>query len=185
MPRLNIFENYPVIHDVTNRIVAAIGSVQYNMVLIPGSISFNTVAMILSGVNTGLTNSFTLQFGLYSLNGATLSLANSASFSASHSTSFNSWVTFGTSATQDITPGNWYFAFVQSQGGGLGAGLSYIANRGILNFGDDIYGGPFFRGRYSVATVTMLDSIATSDLLKDGNGSDNIATFQPYILIAA
>lgn len=181
--RLNIFENYNLVHDVVTRGFAGIGSIQINLANIMGSISFNNIAVILTVSMTGGTNSLTYSFGLYSLNGSTLSLANSASFSSTFSTSAFQWITFATSTTQDITPGNWYFVLMGSSSGTTSVGL--INNNAILNFGDRGYGGPFFRGKFSATSNALPVSMATSNCFKEGAVVDNVRTFQPYILISA
>ena len=189
MARINIFEHFPTINYVSFRRMQDPGSLRINNVYIPGSISFNNIAMILSAVGTG-SRSITLSFGLYSLSGSTLSLANSASFSIEHTTSTIGWITLITSATQDITPGNWYFAYLQSiSHNGAQSSASWLVP--AENFANAIgtnyaYAGPFLRGEYSTTTNVLPVSIATSDFIKEGNTSiTTLNRDHPYIVISA
>lgn len=180
--RLNLFENVPVLHRLATGSLLGLGTLQLHCVEIPGSISFNNVNMIISG-SGAVSENLTVSLGLYSLNGSTLSLANSASMATAltlNQTMF-SWLTFATSATQDITPGNWFFGIVSATS--LGAGFSFVngnaAGAGL------IYGGPFFRGWMSETTSAMPGSIATSDLVKEGATNSTPAVAVPYIVISA
>mgnify|MGYP001617671404 CR=1 FL=1 len=184
--RLNLFESYPLIHQARNASLEGVGTLHMLGVEMPGSISFNNLAMIVSG-SGGVSEDMSLSFGLYSLNGSTLSLANSASMGTAltlNQTMF-SWLSFATSATQDITPGNWYFAVMSSTT--LGGSFSLVINNWTGNAGavGGEYGGIFVRGKLSVSTNALPASIATSDMSKEGQGiTVNIAR-QPYILISA
>ena len=144
---------------------------------VPLSLSFNSV--IMWGAKTQSTaGSFTLKFGLYSMNGSTLSLANSASgtYTQAASQSHTSWISLATSATQNITPGTW-FAGILVLTGGTAANL-FARNCGS-NPGNAL---PFFRyGRSTASTTDLPISFATSDL--DVTGQD--ALTQVYFTIAA
>jgi len=178
--RLNIWENIPLVNVLSTSGGATFLFMQG--VYIPGSISFNNVACLLE-CNAGQANgSHSILFGLYSLNGGTLSLANSASVTLSNSNvGFTSFLTMVTSATQDITPGNWYLA------------RNYIASVAFISFyqiGGNFawtnpYGGKFVRGRYSASTNAMPASIATSDMIKEGTAGNTTAGLVSYILISA
>ena len=186
--RINIFEAGPrLFHNVVTGTLLGEGSLHILGVEIPGSISFNNVAMIFSG-SGAVSENLTLSLGLYSLNGSTLSLANSASAATGltlNQTAF-SWLTFATSATQDITPGNWYFAAMSSTS--LGGGFSLVKNAGVVDLASSAHGGIFVRGIMTVSTNAMPASIATSDLYKEGDPSISAAIAgrtHPYILISA
>ena len=189
--RINIFENINVFHrldqllitndDAQGRIFVAQG------VYIPGSISFNNIALALSGSPVALTETISLSFGLYSLNNATLSIANSASNSFTFGATFRSWITLITSATQDITPGNWYFGFNFS---GISANIAKFAPIGYqMGLADGTYLGPFVQGVFSVTTGGLPASIATSAFFKNGDinagALGNSVGSVPYIIIAA
>lgn len=183
--RINIFKNYPTLHRVEWGFNEASSSLWLQGLYIPGSISFNQVAVIASmpGVES---KSITVSFGLYSLNGSSLSLANSASLSSSMTNGFLRWLTFQTSATQDITPGNWYFGMMSSTAGTGSFSLlvNNATNIGIVS--NVIYNGNFVRGAFSATTTAFPASIATSDLIKEPVVSgDQGKFFHPYILISA
>ena len=171
-PQLQFFENFPG-HLGAANIAYSNATLSIHAVNIPLSISFNNIIALLSESNAG---SATLHFGLYSLNGSTLSLANSAS-AAITMTNALSWRSFATSATQNISPGAWYFALNIISGGA--SSLSFYANSSIAP-GNAIPGG-FLMGRMTATTTAMPASIATSNL--DITGSDAIR--QPYIIITA
>ena len=179
--RINIFENLPVLHRGLQASLVA-NSLSIQGVYIPGSISFNTIAIYLSG-SGGVSENLTIRFGLYSLNGSTLSLANSASLQTALSLGqiMNSILTLNTSATQDITPGNWYLGIVgETSLGGSFSMVGAVSN----SLGNGTYGGPFIWGYYSASTTGLPASIATSDMIKGGGGAANTA-LTSYILISA
>lgn len=181
MARINVFENIPNLQILALLNGPAVGSLNIHQVFIPGSLSFNNVAIVMTG-SGAVSEDASLYFGLYSLNGASLSLANSASAATglTLNQTMRSWITFATSATQDITPGNWYFAFMSSTS--LGGGFTYYANS-ATSIGGATYGGPFLWGRASATQSDMPASIATSDLDKD---TDTITSnVHPYIVISA
>ena len=185
--RINIFNQPELLHRIATGTLVGGGSLHINGVEIPGSISFNNLAMILSG-SGGVSEDISLSFGLYSLTGSTLSLANSASRNTGltlNQTMF-SWMTFATSATQDIAPGNWYFAVMSSTS--LGGSFSLIENEGKADITGSAHGGIFVRGIMSVSTNAMPGSIATSDLLPEGHSSiiaGLAGRKYPYIIISA
>ena len=180
-PQLQFFENFPG-HLGASFVNDAAGSVSVHAVNIPLSISLNTVVYLFSNGagGAGQSRTLTVRFGLYSLNGSTLSLANSGSVQWTYnSVSRVSWISLTAfSSAQNITPGAWYFAFNKS-GSGDGIDDFYLGNSSV-NPGNGIPGG-FLMGHMTVSTGNMPASIATSEL--DITGSD--ATRQPYIIITA
>ena len=171
MSRINIFQNIPIFHqDLVASPLLNVATIHIHRVYIPGSLSFNTIAMLMS-VSGTTAKTLSVSFGLYSLNGNTLSLANSASFSSNPEANALSWITFVTSATQDITPGDWFLAVQSSTAGNNN--VSLICNIGI-EMSNVVYGGPFFRGWGSI--TGMVASIATSDLTKEGTGTGPATT---------
>lgn len=181
-PQIQFFENF-------DRRAGAFGGILNNTlsvgaVNIPLSISFDTLAAVISiGANNATRSvSGTILFGLYSLNGSTLSLANSASVSRSFAGAATStlWVTFGTSATQNISPGAWYFAQAVSTvtGGNTGGGFGIWRNAA-----PNILNNPpgFVIGTFSATTDAMPASMATSDFASAGA----VGHRQPYMIISA
>lgn len=181
-PQLQFFENFPG-HLGQAFVNKSIATLSVHAVNIPVSLSFNYPIILIShsddGINLG-TRSFS--FGLYSLTGSTLSLANSASgefdvpLIASNFNSFHSMVT---SATQNITPGTWYFALNFNTSGVNANNFSFFANSTAAPV-NAIPNG-LVMGRMTASTGAMPDSIATSEL--DVTNSDAIR--QPYIIITA
>ena len=181
MARINIFENGLVNHIVSVSSLVA-NSLSIQGIYMPGSLSFNNVAVVLSG-SGGVSENLTLSFGLYSLNGSTLSLGNSASQSTVltlNQTMF-SWISLVTSATQDIIPGNWYLGMLGSTS--LGGSWSLVMEQ-AASISQGTYGGPFIRGYYSASTGGLPSSIATSDMIKEGGGIASTSQYA-YILIGA
>lgn len=180
-PQLQFFENFPA-HAGAAYAGFSNGTLSIHAVNIPLSISFNNVVALMSVSSAALSAlSGTIQFGLYSLNAATLSLANSASGAVAEGGSANSWYSMVTSATQNISPGAWYFG-VNFFTGGIAtdhSSASFYGNSSI-NPGNAIPIG-FLMGRVTASTNAMPASIATSDL--DRTGSDAIR--QQYIIITA
>lgn len=176
--RINQFLNIPVLESSDARAgFGNSGSVHFHGFYIPGSISLNNIACALSG--SGGNKTITVRWALYSQNANTFSLANSASQTFSASTSFYSWITMVTSATQDITPGIWYFAFGTNTGGS--AAFSMIMHDWATVQNNPA--GVFVRGRFSTGATGFAASFATSDAVKE---SGTVANNQvPYILITA
>ena len=184
-PQLQFFENFSMHLGAAVGGFDSNGTLSVHAVNIPLSLSFNNVIFYLNrsaSLSAGsIRNIF--QMGLYSMNAGTLSLANSAGVtlsiaSSDATTSFNSWISLATSATQNISPGAWYFAFNQ-QTQSTNFGLSGLINTSF-NPANAIPGG-FFMGRMTVSTAAMPVSIETSKL--DVTGSD--AVRKPYIIITA
>lgn len=181
-PQLQFFENFPG-HLGNGFGGASLNTLSIHAVNIPLSLSFNKVVYLLlrtAAVTASITRN--VRFGLYSLNAGTLSLANSAGGEITIETAaaaFTSWISLNTSATQNITPGTWYFALMDASSGGVNWALQMFFNSSI-NPGNAIPGG-FLMGRMTATTGAMPASMATSDL--DITGSDAIR--QPYIIITA
>lgn len=180
--RINVFAN--ISGRLANEQVF-VGAASLNLwkYYFPGSLSFNNVALVISG-SGGVSENLTLSFGLYSSTGSSLSLANSASLSAGltlNQTTYG-WFTMATSATQDITPGNWYLAMMSSTS--LGGSWSVDAAQliGVSNAGN--YAGPFFGGYFSASTGVLPSSIATSDCIKADSDNGNSHIY-PVVLISA
>ena len=179
--QLQFFENFPghLGFEVTR---GSANTLLIHAVNIPLSISFNNVIILGKAETMGSalgTRSMGASFGLYSLNGSTLSLANSAGMSTTnYSIDVSSviWRSMITSATQNITPGAWYFGFFFS---GINNLVSQLFNNSI-NPANAIPGG-FLMGRMTDSITAMPGSIATSNL--DITGSDAIR--QPFIIITA
>jgi len=176
-PQLLFFENMP------GKAAAAFngysdGTLSIHAINIPLSVSFNNVVAFMSFSSAALSNwSGSVQFGLYSLNGSTLSLANSAGIQLNITSTPISWISMVTSATQNISPGGWYFGFNIFTNGVLPhTSASFFGNTSI-NPGNINPG--FFRGRLTASTNAMPASIATSNM--DITGAD--ANSQPYIII--
>ena len=181
-PQLQFFENFPV-HYGQAFLNKSIATLSVHAVNIPLSLSFNSPLILLShsddGINLG-TRSFS--FGLYSLTGSTLSLANSASGEFDVplvASNFNSWHSMVTSATQNITPGAWYFALNFQTSGVNANNFSFYGNSTAAPV--NAIPGKLVMGRMTVSTGAMPASIATSEL--DVTNSDAIR--QPYILLTA
>lgn len=181
-PQLQFFENFPG-HLGAGTIDESGGEgiLSIHAVNLPLSISLNNAAVIItwtSAVNS--TKSQYWHFGLYSLTGSTLSLENSGSGSITYGDATgSSWFNVSTfSKTQNITPGAWYFAFL-NRSSGHAVGDRWYGNSSI-NPANAIPGG-FLMGRVTASTGAMPASIATSAL--DITGSDAIR--QPYIIITA
>lgn len=172
--RINIFDSYSLFHS-GNTFTGA-NSLSLLGLVIPGSISFNNIAIIKSIDNS--VHTFSALFGLYSLNGSTLSLANSAS--NSHTATGRNWMSLVTSATQDISPGNWYFGLIMQTSSN--AARIFKGYEGQAYPGIAAYAGIFVRGIYSVSTNALPSSINTTDMTKELNTAN--ITF-PYILISA
>ena len=179
-PQLNFFENM-VGRDGVSQRAYSMGTLSVHLVNIPLSISFNYPVFLMSFGSNALSNWIgDVQMGLYSMTGSTLSLANSANAAINVSTNGISWVSLVTSATQNISPGNWYFAANILTSGVLPhTSASFFANSSINPGNADP--SALMRGRMTASTNAMPASIATSDL--DITGSDS--NRQPYIILTA
>ena len=175
MPQLD-FEYNELLQDVQVRHQFSIGTLKIIPMMIRDSISLGTINLLGRATNTSLTLS--LSIGLYSLTGSTLSLANSVF--GSHGININgaTWLSFtSTSATQNITPGTWYFGLLGSTSNTNA--ISLLGNS--LASGQNNFPGAFVGGRMTATTGALPASIATSDL--DIAGGDAMASFM--ILLSA
>lgn len=178
--RLNIFHQYPIFH-VARILGGGIGTQKFQGIELVGSISFNNIAVLLSAAGTaGQTAS--IYMGLYSLNGGTLSMANSASGSFASAGNAFSWVTLATSATQDITPGNWYLGFNWLSSGD--SRFSFLNNSFNNAISGGAYGGIFVRGISSSSSNNLAATVATSDLQKEGEATGGLTSY-PHFIISA
>lgn len=149
----------------------------------PVSINFNHLAFNVSARGTSVSSlQATINLGLYSLNAGTLSLANSASGSFSHTSSaINSsyWVNLATSATQNISPGMWWLGYGITAATLLAHTSFSLFVNSAINPGN---ANPYFNAaRMTVSTASPPTSVATSDL----NITGSTAWQQAYIIITA
>jgi hypothetical protein len=182
-PQLQFFENFPGKDGAAFNAIS-LNTLSVHAVNIPLSLSFNyPVLLFTRGANDATRQGgASIQFGLYSLNVSTLSLENSASNTVSWlgANSSTLWISLVTSATQNITPGAWYFALnVSSSTNNAGAANFRLFGNSSINPGNA--NPAMVMGRMTVSTNAIPASIATSDL--DITGSD--ATRQSYIIITA
>lgn len=170
-PQYQFFENFPA-KNGNGFGVYSNGTVSIMAINLPNYQSFNNVVALVSESNAG---SATLQFGLYSLNVSTLSLANSASAGITMGNAL-SWHSMITSAAMNISNGPWYLAFNVLSGGASSLSLWANSSLSLAN----AFPALVF-GRMTVSTNAMPASIATSDL----NITDQGAVRTPYIMLSA
>src|SRR3990167_1010718 len=176
-PQLQFFENFPGKNGANFQ-----GNHQLTMLVhavnIPLSISFNSVVVLGVHANTA-SRTKNISFGLYSMNGSTLSLANSAFGSWALSGTATSWIGLSTSATQNITPGAWYFGLLQSiNTAGSGSSFGLWGNSSL-----SIGSAPpaFVMGSMTASNSNLPASVATSEISMTGTFSNR----QHYIIITA
>lgn len=180
---MKFFENFPIGNAVATRQTTN-GMLMLHAAYFPGSISFNSINMLLSFAGAIVaTKSHTQIVGLYSLNAGSLSLANSASTTYSTAALSAAWISLSISTTQDITPGIWYLGLLSSSGGDSRAILAMNSTGAVIE--DGAVGGPFFRGRFSNTTAALPVSMATSALSKEGSSTSGPDYNHPYIVITA
>lgn len=173
MPQLNFESNFPVLP--IERAVISDATLSFCPINIQDSISLNTVNMAWSFASS-LTLSISL--GFYSLTGSTLSLANSLSNTIARTTSGAGYVSFtNISATQNITPGTWWFGILARTA--TNSNASFYGQT-IINPANAFPGG-FIGGRMTDSTNVLPSSYATSDL--DITGDDAMAV--PMVIISA
>ena len=175
MPQLNFEYNLGAL--LNNKLGIGQASLSFFPLNIRDSISWATMNIVLSqSAAGGKTNSVSI--GLYSLNGSTLSLANSISASQTFNAGVEYYMSLtATSTAQNITPGTWWFGFLISTSG---ANRSLIGGRaGAL--GENAFPGSFIGGRMTASTAALPATVATSDL----DITDSDAMFVPYILLSA
>lgn len=179
MPQLNFEYNIGALNDNAKGINQA--TLSFVPFIVRDSISFATmnIAMEHSGAG-GKTNSISI--GLYSLNGSTLSLANSISRTATYGGGGeNYYVSLAdTSATQNITPGTWWWGFLFSTAGANRSLIGGVIDGLLLN-AVNAFPGAFIGGAMTDSTNALPSSMATSDLDTTGSG----AMFVPFIILSA
>ena len=180
MAQLLAYENFPCDGAFT---AVNNGRLRMMAVNIPGSISFVRPTILFSASGT-TAKTASILFGLYSLNAGTLSLANSASKSTNPAANTGIWLTLITSATQNITPGTWYFGVVTLTAGNSNLSCLYNAEPAALLVGAG-YGGPFFRGWYSTTTNALPASINTTAFSKEGVTQTSSDYTHPYVLLSS
>lgn len=181
-PQLQFFENFPL-HIAQTRFAQSQNTISFQAVNIPLSISLSRAVILASdqsiaGTATS-TRTIEIMFGLYSLNGNTLSQENSGSQTYTFKAAGASvqWRSLGMSAQQNVSPGAWWFALKVSTAGRsqwsmYGNGAITMANPNPISS---------LMGRMTVSSAGMPASVALSDL--DITGGD--ATRQPFIIITA
>src|SRR3990167_2584440 len=152
-----------------------------------GSISLLTqnIGLQIEGGALASVN-ITANIGLYSLTGSTLSLANSLSATTSASgldivPAFYLSLT-ATSATQNITPGTWYWGMLISQSDltVLSTAIVRLIAGTSFNFAN-AFPGAFIGGAMTASTNAIPASIATSDLDIPGGPEMQV----PMVLLSA
>lgn len=189
-PQLLFLENFDIKAGSTY-VGFSLNTLSLQAINIPLSISFSLPVFLVSrsANNATRSGSATFNLGLYSSTNSVLAILSTAGFSLGNSASATLtwgganastlWVSMATSATQNITPGTWYFAVnVSSNSNGAGASLGFFGNSS-MNIGNAA--PAVVRARMTASTGALPSFIATSDL--DLTGSD--ATRQPYIVLTA
>ena len=175
---IRIFQAFPVNHTVGGLNNLSFSTLSIHGVHIPGNITVNTVALGMF-FSSAASKTATMSFGVYSLNGATLSLENSGSLSSSHSNTFFSVLTLAMSKTDALSAGNWYFGCLISTSGTGGvqpdSGIQLAGNSGPTIPGTLAY------GLLSVSTGALPATIAESDI----QDSPTISYAFPNIIISA
>lgn len=179
--QLNQFQNAPVLHRITfyNSINWSNGRMKLQKILLPGDLSFNNFIMLLSASGT-TSKTMTISMGLFSLNGATLSAANSASFSNTYNANTTVWITFATSAAQNISSGTWFVGIARSTAGNSRMHLGALGNAYIGNANAALQAGQF----WGIATA-FSTSLNTSAVSWYGDANDSEMVRQPVFLISA
>lgn len=178
---LNIFETLPVVGGAElNQDENATGrALHFQCVEIYDSISWNNVAMVVSGGSSDVT--YNILVGLYSLTGSTLTLVNQATNTWQ---SGYSWVSLVTSATSNITPGNWWLGWVYTRNSGRA--ISFWGNNSPPSFNDGEIEPDYIRGVFTANTAALPGSINRNEIGGEGRSSGGSqSSFQPYILISA
>lgn len=176
MGQLNFAANYPYPIGGRSGIVAV--KVLFFAFNFYDSISFNTINLVIVRNNSN-SRTISASLGLYSVTGSTLSLANSAAGTWTNHTNPGSryqYLSFSTiSATQNISPGTWYFGLLAST---AGSNCSYGGL--TANPANAVQGG-FIGGEMTATTNALPASYATSDLDITGRN----ALIVPYIIVSA
>ena len=140
------------------------------------SISLLSVNLAFTAINSAQTR--TVSLGLYSLNGSSLSIANSLSVTFTNASSRVAIVLTATSAAQNLTPGTWFWGFLASTAGDSRVSI-YAATANIA--AGNAFPGAFIAGRMTASTNALPSSYATSNL--DITGADALSI--PQIILTA
>lgn len=171
--QLNFHANYKALIGGNNYVVSN-GTLFFFPFVLLSSISLG----ILNFKGSASSGTKTLSIGLYSLNGVSLSLANSLSGAFNSSITHNRYFSLtATSATQNITPGNWWWGFLLSTAGASNFSLEAQSS---VNAGN-AFPGSFIGGIMTASTNALPTNYATSDL--DITGSDALTI--PTIILSA
>jgi len=177
---LNQTRYYPYEQALANQI----GTLAFQWVYIPDSISFNNVSMMYRASGS-TAKSLTASFGLYSLTGSTLTLINSASGSvAPVNGAFTSWMSLATSATSNIIEGEYYFAHIISSAGASTVEVPQVA-AGAFNVvtGGSTGAASVFHATYSVTTGAFPASVNVTDTVRIGQTNSTTRVYM--VLISA
>lgn len=181
---LNIFETLPKQgFSFLNK--QGVSDWHIQRIYLQDSISWNTVAIVYSKPSGNTTVSVSV--GLYSLTGSTLTLVNQATETVG-TAGGTSWLSLVTSATSNLTAGEWYLGYHHVANVAGAAGLAFLGNgQNGVAVNDGAYAGSFLRGGKAGAGTTALPaSIVLADVLREGDSSSGSNTsVQPYILISA
>ena len=179
MGQLNFVGNFNVIMQGEKFLISNC-TLTFTPYQIWDNISFKTFNFLLYNFD-GSNASYSLSFGLYSLTGSTLSLANSVSgqFTATNTLGYYWQSLTDTSTTQNITPGTWFWGMLISTGGNTNVRLPGIASA-IINPGN-AFPNSFIGGAMTVSTNALPSSYAISDL--DITGGKELAV--PNIILSS
>lgn len=172
MGQLNFQMNFP--YSISQRVQISYDLVSFIGFQVIESISLNT----LNFAGDGGTGTGTVKIGLYSITGNTLSIANS--ISGSFALVSGRYISLtDMSATQNISPGAWYFGFLFSSATDSGSAFSIDGQSGLVV--SNAFPGVFIGGAMTATTNALPASYATSDL--DVTGAN--AMIVPEIIISA
>lgn len=116
-------------------------------------------------------------FGIYSLTGSSLSIANSLTITTPLSSNVRWFSATNTSIAQTLTAGNWWLGYLMST-----SSNSNISLRGASNINPgNSFPGSFIGGRLSVTTNGLPASVATNDFDITGSDAMNV----PNIIIVS
>ena len=174
MTQLNFQQNFNALRGVT--FAPTVGSLSFIPFKIEDYISFNSMQMV--AVGAADVRIMSVSAGLYSLNAGTLSLANSASgYTSLPGNGAALYFSFATSATQNISPGDWWFGIVVTS---VVAVFSFLGQKTFMSAGN-AFPGAFIGGAMTESTNNIPSSYATSNLNTTGLTALSI----PYIIISA
>lgn len=169
---LKVWENFPNMQLQSVANAYSNGTLSFYPVPLHMDMSLSQVACMMAKPSNNAT--FTMQWGLYSNNAGTLSLANSASRTWSTAAVTTSWLTMVLSATSIVSPGPWYFAFNI-----LSAGTSSLSYFGLSSIAITNANVSLGGGRITASTNAMPANYAISNL--DITGADAAHRF-PYVI---